>query len=190
MPLRRSARIAAKEKTNVHPSIVDTESDDEITNNVRKTTRKRRKKNEITDKTTDIAPTKVTSNKETSNIIQEFLVETKEASNPKKVSSIEDFNEELNTVSNSKIIDKGNIFETIDTEWLRLKKSEQKVNTPSIHEDEDNSDNSDEWEEVDLSEYNNSELFFKRINGEFVKRINNALFSLITSYLDLSDSQV
>ncbi|CAG8611710.1 30724_t:CDS:2, partial [Racocetra persica] len=169
MPPRRSARIAAKEKSNVHPSIVDTESDDQITDNVRKTTRKRRKKNEVTDKTTDIAPTKVTSNKETSNIIQEFLVEPKEASNPKEVSSIEDFNEELNIVSNSKIIDKGkskeivhhsdgstSIFETIDTEWLRLKKSEQQVNTPSINEDEDNSDNSDEWEEVDLSQYNNN----------------------------------
>ncbi|CAG8565605.1 3313_t:CDS:10 [Cetraspora pellucida] len=169
MPLRRSARIAAKEKSNVHPSIVDSESDDQITDNAKKTSRKRRKKNEVTNKSVDIAPTKVTRNKETSNISQEFLDKTKEASNSKKVSSVKDFNKELDIISNSKIIDKGkskevvhhsdgstSIFETIDTEWLQLKKCGQQHNAHNIHEDEDNSDNSDEWEEVDLSQYNNN----------------------------------
>ncbi|RIB13047.1 hypothetical protein C2G38_2199004 [Gigaspora rosea] len=177
MSLRRSARIASKETSNVKSYKEDSESDDQIIDNVGKTTNKRRKKNEVIDKSTYInskgrkskkkSSIEVKISKETSNINQEFLSNTKET--PNKESSIEDFNKELNTISKSKFIDKGkskeivhhsdgsaSLFETIDTEWLRLNKNKQHLNTHSLHEDdENNSEDSDEWEEVDLSQYSN-----------------------------------
>ncbi|CAG8685016.1 3031_t:CDS:1, partial [Dentiscutata heterogama] len=160
MSPRRSARIAAKEKSNVKSYKEDSESDDQITDNVGKITNKRRKKNDVIDKSTDItskgrkskknASIEVTIDKETSNISHEFSAKTKESSNAKNNSSIEDFNNELNIISNSKkFVDKGkskeivhhsdgstSVFETIDTEWLQLNKYEQLPNTHSIHEDD------------------------------------------------------